>query len=61
MTIQYDNNMGNMEVTCNLCDDTADIQGTYQECIDELKKDGWEFNKENDEWEHTCPDCWENL
>ena len=43
MTIDYDNQMGSMDITCNDCNESTELQGTFQECVAELKEDGWDF------------------
>ena len=43
-----------MELTCDICPESAEYEGTWQECIDLAKADGWKFVKKPDDWYHGC-------
>lgn len=54
--IRKDN--GELIAECNEC--SAEFAGgafEWSEFIQDLKDNGWKFRKEDDEWEHFCPDC----
>lgn len=56
----YDDNSASMEMYCDAasCSGNEVFYGSYQECIDEAKEQGWGLKKgdEYDEWFHFCPD-----
>lgn len=29
----------------------------FQDCVDEIKQDGWTVRRGLHGWEHSCPDC----
>jgi hypothetical protein len=56
--IQYCNYQEEMELTCDVCCETDYLIGTWQECLDEAKSQGWKvFKNSSDEWEHRCREC----
>lgn len=57
----YDNDLDEMEVTCDDCHTKKTYQGTFQECIDQMKDDDWHFRKERAGWEHVCDSCWDDM
>lgn len=64
--IEYDDDSSTMDIYCDgrdgeKCpeDELATYYGTWQECIDQAKEDGWVVFKDEDtqEWVHRCPAC----
>lgn len=49
---------GESTCTCDSCGhpEHAGIE-EFREFVDRLKKLGWKFHKEDDQWVHTCPGC----
>ncbi len=52
--IEYDNKNKVMDITCEVCDNTDTFYGTWQECFDEAKQNGWSAHKDGDLWKHCC-------
>lgn len=56
----FDEITGLMEMCCDApdCAYGVDFYGSYQECIDEAKNEGWGLKKmdEDGEWFHFCPE-----
>lgn len=59
MSIDYDNQDERMDATCNECANGNTFYGTFQECISEMKEDGWKISKDDasGDWFHYCKDC----
>lgn len=55
--IEYDNDSEFMEVECNECNETGEFDGSFIDCIDDMKLEGWDIKQVDGEWEHICPDC----
>lgn len=57
---QYDRDDRNMMMFCDSenCTEESLFYGTYQECINEAKDEGWKISRdEHNRWIHTCPLC----
>lgn len=53
----YDSNEGTMYLTCDTCGEEADYYGTWQDCIDQAKYNGWIIKPSKDgsnTWSHYC-------
>jgi hypothetical protein len=57
MTTIYINKEQTLEVECNTCGLTDQLEGSYKECVTNLKKDGWKIKKEDSDFTHYCKDC----
>lgn len=59
MSLHYNENTSIMEMYCDACGEEGMFDGfTFQDCIDQAKKDGWMVFKDgSDEWSHHCPAC----
>lgn len=58
MSIDFCNHYQEMEMTCDQCNCAeANYSGSYIECINEAKSEGWQIKSVNNEWEHTCLEC----
>jgi hypothetical protein len=61
----YDEDLGTMTMTCDECGDEDVFDGSWQDCIEEAKAQGWKitsytrYGKRSKEWIHACPDCTE--
>ena len=58
--IEYQNFYAEMEITYdeNKCYHSETYNGTWKECWEEAKSDGWtSFKNKWDEWQHRCPAC----
>ncbi len=44
---------------CDHCghEEHGETADSYGEFLKLLKQDGWTFHKEDDEWQHVCPQC----
>lgn len=54
----FDDNSASMEMYCDApgCTCNEVWYGSYQECIDEAKDNGWQIARSGDEWFHFCPE-----
>jgi hypothetical protein len=52
--INYIKEAQTMELTCDICPASVEYDGTWQECIEQAKIDGWKFVKKSDDWYHGC-------
>lgn len=46
-----------MDVQCDEvgCESTATLEGTWNQCIQQLKEEGWRtFRVEDNQWRHHC-------
>lgn len=50
----YNNDTHELEIECEECGHTDAYVGTFEECIEEAKHDGWIVTKEGYEWLHYC-------
>lgn len=58
---EHNYNFENGEVVCDFCEAENSYDGSFQECIDQIKEDGWLIRKIEDEWVHFCSkECYEN-
>ncbi|MFA5999348.1 MAG: hypothetical protein WC783_00005 [Candidatus Paceibacterota bacterium] len=56
--IEYNNRKEEGTITCDTCGECAYFEGSFQDCIDEAKSDGWRiYMDECNEWMHECPVC----
>ena len=55
--VEYDNDFDQMELTCDGCGDSESFDGSWQECIDEAKENGWRIFKSGGDWHHYCSLC----
>ena len=57
----YTNDLESGEMICDYCDTTREYDGSFTECIEEAKEDGWIIKKKKDEWFNFCDvDCLNN-
>jgi Fe2+ or Zn2+ uptake regulation protein len=62
MTIDYINKSDHMTMECDICGTVDEFDGTWQDCMNIAKRDGWKIKMHNDEWYHFCCDkCLEKL
>jgi hypothetical protein len=54
MTQKYINKAEHMTLNCDICINEDEFDGTFQDCIDQAKRDGWSFKKHEGEWYHFC-------
>jgi len=54
MTIDYISRTENMTMECDICQETAEFEGTFKECIELAKQAGWIISFHNDEFYHFC-------
>lgn len=49
---------GEYVCTCDECGD-KNYGGTleFHDFVQQLKEDGWRIRKDEDEWQHFCPEC----
>lgn len=54
--IEYDNEMEQMEMACDedYCDTDTLFNGSWSDCIEWAKENGWKIIKRNGEWKHIC-------
>ena len=62
MSIDYSGDFKDMLVECDFCvpSEELDLEGDWQECMDELKQLGWKNFKDASrlgEWSQKCPAC----
>lgn len=43
-----------MSMTCDYCESTAVYEGSWQECIEDAKKEEWIVRKILEVWMHFC-------
>lgn len=43
--------------SCDCCDAEREMSGTFKDCWEALKSDGWRCFKEDGEWRHKCDEC----
>lgn len=55
--IDYDNTFETMVIDCENCNISGEFDGSWQDCIDEAKLEGWRFRKNGSDWEHYCSEC----
>lgn len=55
--IEYEEDMEQMTMECDLCSFASTFDGTWSDCIAEAKKEGWRVVKVGGEWRHYCEDC----
>lgn len=57
--ITYENSTEEMELRCDNCDYEASYEGSWQECIETAKMEGWKvyIDTETQQWKHMCPEC----
>ena len=48
---------GTHTLYCDNCGDNCG-EGTWQELVEQKKRDGWGSRKEHGEWVDYCPACW---
>ncbi len=50
---------GELLAECNECgcEEAGGVTDDFRAFVDELKAMGWLIRKEDDEWQHICPDC----
>lgn len=54
---QEDEDYGHMEIECDDCGNEDGEDGSFRECIRNLKNKGWEFKYHGkDDFTHRCPD-----
>ncbi len=56
MTQEYINKAEQMTLSCDICTNQDEYDGTFQDCINQAKRDGWRFKKHLGEWFHFCSD-----
>ena len=58
--LDYNNFDEEMLITCDGddCAEVLEFNGTFTECIEQMKEEGWHSFKDVGEWEHYCPTCW---
>lgn len=56
MTQEYINKSEHMTLDCDICPNQDEFDGTFQDCIDQARRDGWRFKKHLGEWFHFCSD-----
>lgn len=54
--IEYNNDLEEMCIDCDNCGNYINLDGPWQDCIDQAKDEGWRIVKNGDVWEHFCPD-----
>lgn len=54
MTQLYINDAEHMHLTCDSCPTKDEFDGTFENCIDMAKQDGWRFKYHDGEWYHFC-------
>lgn len=61
MSLDYIKRDKIMDIECDVCGQTYDFEGSFQECIQQFKDDGeWVFQDAGD-WVHLCSeDCRED-
>ena len=46
------------EVVCDICGETEEIEGQWDDCLDFKKDEGWSSRKDNhNEWMDVCEEC----
>ena len=55
----YNNELCEMEIHCDECQEELVTEGTYQECVKQAQNEGWRiyFDDIENEFRHICPDC----
>jgi hypothetical protein len=50
------------EVSCDYCSEDIEIDsgGDWQDMINQLKEEGWQIRKIDEEWHHACLECVRN-
>ena len=56
MTIDYSKRDEEMILDCDICVNTEGFHGTWQDCINQAKREGWRLKKHEGEWYHFCCD-----
>lgn len=56
--IEYDNDDETMTMTCDArgCIEDVELEGSFQDCVDQAKQLGWKIKNVDGEWLHFCPD-----
>jgi Fe2+ or Zn2+ uptake regulation protein len=57
MTTTYHNKDNYMEVECDGCNETIEFEGDFEDCIEQIKEEGWWIRNEKGNWTHYCEDC----
>lgn len=50
---------GEFFAECNECghEEYGGVTEDFHEFLAQLKDEGWKIRKDEDEWQHICPDC----
>lgn len=56
MSLEYINKAEHMHIECDICPSEDEFAGTFEDCIDQAKGDGWKIRYHQGEWYHFCPD-----
>lgn len=54
--VTYDNDFEQMEFNCDedYCESANMYAGTWAECMEQAKQNGWKIQKKHGDWRHTC-------
>ena len=44
-------------VGCNSCEEKVESKYDFKGTIEFIKQLGWKVKKQDDKWEHYCPEC----
>lgn len=47
-----------MECDGTKCGEYLELFGSWNDCIQEAKDEGWRIFNNAGDWEHYCPHCW---
>jgi len=55
------NSEGEFYCSCSECGAElyGGVEDNFLEFVEWLKAEGWHIRKEDEEWLHLCPNCWE--
>lgn len=55
----YERSDGKMLYECDEegCHESSEFYGSWSECVQEAKEEGWKAYKFEEDWFHTCPSC----
>jgi len=48
-------------VECDDCGENEEVEGTFQDCLDFMKNNGWRTKKDGNDWLNYCPECGEKV
>ena len=54
--INYIKETQTMELACDICPESEEYDGTWTQCIDQARSDGWKFVHKMNDWFHGCSD-----